>query len=323
MNIQRPMRFFTVICLVAILASCASFQPAEKELPPLRVEYTYWWGDFTILVAQELGLFEKYNVDVEPVYYDVFSEALPALATGAVDGGLFAPDDVLSTNDSSPVKVVAVYDDGGTNYVIGAPEIKSPADLKGKLVGVNIGTFGELFIARTLAEAGLTTRDVTLIDTAVENVPAQLGNTIDAGYAWDPFASDAISNGANLLYKSGSQNSITPDLIVFRSDVAGQRPDDIRAFLKAWFEAVEYRLTNPEEANQIIAREMGIAPEELSEDAQLFTSDVNKQLFSGEAMAGRIGPAEVLTENADFLIRLGTLSKKPILSEILDPSYLP
>lgn len=323
MYIKSAIKIATITCLVAILASCASFQPVEEKLPPLRVEYTYWWGDFTILVAQELGLFEKYNVQVEPVYFDVFSEALPALATGAVDGGLFALGDTLNTNDNSPIKIVAVYDDGGTNYVVGSPEILTPADLKGKKIGVTLGTIYELFVMETLKQGGLTTRDVTLINTEVEDVPENLGTTIDAGYAWDPFASDALAAGGTLLFKSSEINTINPDVIVFSADVVQQRPEDIRAFLKAWFEAVEYRKSNPDEANQIIAKALEVSIDEISEDSYIYTAQDNKSAITDQASSGSTKLDEAINANAEFLIRIGALSKIPAFDQLIDPSYIP
>lgn len=322
MKIRNMWLLTSLLCITALTAACAPAQSAEADLPPLRVEYTFWWGDYNLLVAQELGLFQKYGVEVEPVYFDVFSEALPALAASSIDGGLFAADDVINTNDKTPLKVVAVYDDGGYSYIVGAPEIQVPSDLKGKRIGVNLGTLGELFVMELLEQGGLTMRDVTLIDTSVEAVPTNLGITIDAGYVWDPYASDLLEDGSSLLLKSGGTQSITPDLIIFRASVVEERPDDIRAFLKAWFEAGEFRRTNPQEANEIIAKVMGISLEEISEDSYLYSAEENRILFSGTS-PDVIDLRNALEANTEFLVRIGSLSKIPNLDTLLDPTYLP
>ena len=323
MDIRKILKVSSVISLVAILASCTYFQPVEEKLPPLRVEYTNWWGDFTILVAQELGLFKKYGVDVEPVYFEVLSSALPELATGSVDGGLFSLDEALITDSKSALVLVALYDDGGYNYVVGSSEIKTPADLRGRKIGVNLGTIGELFVMRALIEGSLTTRDVVLIDTDAEDIPSAIGSEIDAGYAGDPYASEVLAAGGNLLYRSGGTNSITPNAIVFRKDVVQQRPDDIRAFLQAWFEAVDYRNANPEQANQLIASAMRVSVDEIAVNSTLFTAKDNGALFSDQPSAGQTNLKKALNTNAEFLIRIGALSKKPIQNELIDPGYLP
>ncbi len=208
MNIKKILLLLLALTLLLLLAACnnAAATPTP-ERPPLRVEYTRWWSDYTMLIAQELNLFEKHGVKVEPVFYEVFSEALAA--------------------------------------------------------------------------------------------------------------------GATVLLKSGGSTTLTPNVIVFRGDVVQQRPDDIRAYLKAWFEAVEYRRAHPKEANQIIAKALKITPEELSEDAQLFTAPDNTKLFSGQAQENSLNLAEVFKLNVDFLIRLGMLGAQPKLDELLDGAYLP
>lgn len=323
MIIRRCVNAMIATSLVAVLASCASTRLAQKELPPLRVEYGNRWGDFTILVAEKLGYFEKYNVKVEPVYFGVFSEALPALATGSIDGGLFSIGDAISINNSSPVKIVAIYDDGGTNYVVSSPEIVSAADLKGKKVGVPLGSIYELFVLETLREGGLTSRDVTIINTKVEDVPSSLGSTIDAGYAWDPFASEILASGGNLLFKSSDTNSINPDAIIFGDDVIQERPEDVRSFLHAWFDAVEYRKSNPEQANQIIAEALGVKIEEIREDTYIYTTKDNRFFTSSQEIYGVSRLGEAIKTNSEFLIKIGALSKQPKLDQLVDLSYIP
>lgn len=50
--------FFKLLGLLAIanlLTACTAGQStSDGQQEPLRVEYTLWWGDYTILVAQEL-----------------------------------------------------------------------------------------------------------------------------------------------------------------------------------------------------------------------------------------------------------------------------
>ncbi|HCK65586.1 MAG TPA: hypothetical protein DHW49_04925, partial [Anaerolineae bacterium] len=118
-------------------------------------------------------------------------------------------------------------------------------------------------------------------------------------------------------------STITPDVLVFRADVVQQRPDDIRAFLSAWFEAIEFRYSNPEEANQIIATALGISPSELSEDAYIFNAQENVALFSNESPADTVNLLEAFTTNANYLINNGSLGNQPNLIELLDASFLP
>ena len=124
-----------------------------------------------------------------------------------------------------------------------------PADLEGQRIGVLLGTSYELYINEVLKLGGLTKSDVTMVNLSPEEVVAALQNDqIDAGYTWEPVTTDAINNGYKVVYTSETVGSLfIPDGIVFRASVVEERPEDVRAFLKAWFEAVEYRKNKPEE----------------------------------------------------------------------------
>ena len=97
-------RIFSALLLVTLFLSACGTVPPKPERPPLVVEYSAWWGDYTLGVAQELGLFEKYGVKVEPVYYEIYSDSFPDMATGKIDAGLFAMGEALTVSDKTKLK---------------------------------------------------------------------------------------------------------------------------------------------------------------------------------------------------------------------------
>jgi NitT/TauT family transport system substrate-binding protein len=305
-----------------LVTACAANQTANIQKEPLRIEYTNWWGDYTLLVAQEKGLFEKYGISVEPVLYETYSDSYSDLAAGLLDGGLFVLGDAININDKSPLKVIAVYDDGGVDYLIGSSNIKTIADLKGKKIGVDISSAGELVVQQALKQGGLKVEEVILVDMAVEELSNHLGSTVDAGYSWDPYASEALANGANILYKGGGTNTIGPDVIVFNANTLEKRSEDIRSFLKAWFEAVDYRNANPQDANQIISAMTGLSMDQLTVDAQIYTLEENMVLLSDQSPQNMINLTSAFNANAEFLLDLGVLSKQPDKNQFIDSSFL-
>jgi len=324
MKTKLSLRLMCWMALSAILISCGTVSTREQDRPPLKVEFAFWWGDFTLLVAQEKGLFEKYGVNVEPVYYESFPEAPADLAAGKIDGGLFSIGDALIASEHTGVKVVAAYDDGGLNTIVAIPEIESIADLKGKRIGVKIGSPYELFVNEMLFTAGLQTSDVVLVNMSAEEVPDALPDKIQAGFVWEPYTSQLLDKGNRVLFSSTQISSLYPDLITFRSSVVEERPEDIRAFLKAWFEAVDYRIKNPEETRQIAAKYVGIPVDQILADDQLhlMTLAENQLLFQSAPEDGSRSIYDTAQISVDFLIRIGTLSKQPDLRTIFDPSCL-
>ena len=320
-----PLRIIAALWILTLLASC-SLSPEQDidEKEPLVVEFTAWWGDYTIIIAQEKGLFEKHGVKVEPVYYETFSLALPDLAAGQIDGGLFAIGDAINVARHADLRVVAVYDNGSFNTVVSVPEVGQIGDLAGKRVGVQVGTSYELLISEMLASAGLKMSDVILVNIDPEAVPSSLGKTIDAGFIYEPYTSVAVTGGNNLLLRSTEFIGLYPDVIVFRNSVVRERGEDIRAFLKAWFEAVEFRRQYPDEARQIIADYFNMTIEEISPDntLEIFGLEDNYEMFKSETNSNR-SIYRTARLNADFLIRMGVLSAQPDIETLLSPAYLP
>jgi NitT/TauT family transport system substrate-binding protein len=311
-----------LILLASILTACAGLQAAPSPKPPLRVEFTQWWGDYTLLVAKEKGFFEEYGVQVEPVYYDVLSNTYPDLASGQIDGALIAVGDVINVNHSTPMKVVAVQDDGGDDAVVVGPEINSVEDLKGKTIGTVVGSQYELTIVKMLQSANMGTGDVTIVSMNPEDTVSALANgQVQAADTWEPYLSKALSSGYRTIYPQ-EQLHLFPDLIVFQKSIVDERPDDVRAFLKAWFKAVEYRLQHEGEARDIAAKYLGISPEEVKPDNNLrmFTLDDNKLLFDIKKPNSVYSTSKI---TSDYLISSGAVAEEINLLELLDPAYLP
>jgi NitT/TauT family transport system substrate-binding protein len=134
-----------------------------------------------------------------------------------------------------------------------------------------------------------------------------------------------LDRGYSVLFSSEQISSLYPDLITFRASVVDERPDDVRAFLAAWFEAAEYRKEHVQETQEIVAKYLGVSPEEIQPDDQLhiMSLDDNELLYLETPEDGTRSIHDTAQISADFLIGIGTLSTQPDLKFIFDPSYLP
>ena len=317
-------RIVAFAALVGILASCSSFQPAVDTAAPLRVAYASRWGDYTMIVAEEGGFFTRYGVDVEPVYYATSFDSLADLAASHLDGGLMAIGDTVNVESHTGIKVVAVSDDGGFSTIVSTSGITIVSELKGRRIGVELGTSQELVVTQMLAAAGVQTSDVTLYNLHPEDVPSALGARVDAAFTWEPFASQAVARGNRVLYSSREGAGLSPTVIAFRQSVVEARPDEIRSFLKAWFAATEFRKQNPDETRQMIANHYGLRTQELRIDPnmQLLGRDQNYPYFLQTNAANTLSLFTITRLNAEFLMRIGVLPDMPDLTAMLDSSYL-
>ncbi len=323
MKRKRLLIIILIFCAILSLSSCAESQQSESSQKPLLVEFTYWWGDYTLLVAQEKGFFEKYGVLVQPVYYPIFSDSFPDLAAGQIDAALIAVGDVMNIERHTNMKVVGISDDGSFMPIVARPEYTSINLLKGKTIGVLVGTQYEVLVSEMLASVNMNLGDVFLTELDPANsIAALASNQVQAVFVWEPFTSQALENGNRIIYPTDRTERLFPDTIAFRESVVKQRPDDIKNFLKAWYEAVDYRLLHPQETSEIAAKYLGVTSAETGADPDLkvMTLADNVALFQNRS-AGSIYDTAQRTGN--YLLLSGGLVTLPDFAAMLDSTFLP
>ena len=323
MSKTRAARGLLDALLVFFLAACG---PAEvaPSIPPLKVAWTFREGDYTLLVAQQMGFFDEHNVEVEPVLYDSTARSIPDLAGAEIDASLLSMGELILGSSVADLKGVMVYDSGPVYSVVASPDIASIAQLRDRRLGVNLHSSSGMFVAYMLERAMLTSRQVILVEMSPEEVVQNIPEEVDAGLVWEPFTTQALQQGNELLFRSDVYSALVPGLIVFRTAIVEQYPDKIRAFLLAWNDAVEYRLIHPQEAQDLISQATGLPGSQLgiTGDDRLYTIQENIGLFAEEAGTDPSSIYYVAQFNLAYIISLGDITNPPDLQDILDPSYL-
>lgn len=319
-------RFLLLVLLLALTLTSpgCSLAPAAPR-PPLRVEWTWWPGDWILLVAKDQGIFEKHGIQVEPVLYEVFDDAIPDMAAEKIDAGFFVVGDLIPIYSNDNLRAIFITDiSDGADQVVASPDIQTPADLRGKRIGMAFGTFGELFVQQMLKDYGIQPAEVKFVDINAEAVPDAIPSLIDAGHTWEPATSQALQKGQRIIFTSAETPGLIPDLLVMRTSVLRDRPDDVRAFLAAWLEAVEFTKTHPEEAIASIAKLSGMAPEEISfEGVRLYTLEDNLAAFAQNPGSDTTSIYYTSHLYVESLVESGILTVRPDINQMLDPSFLP
>lgn len=320
-------KFFRIIALLVITVllatACSSGNTTVKQKTPLRVGWSLWPGYYPMAIAVEKGLFKKYGVDVEPVFYNVYGEQAPDLASGMIDGALIIFSDVLFDSISNQTNIVMVVDNStGADQLVAASSIKNPQDLRGKRIGVQPSAVGGTLLVRAMLEKnGIPLSSVTFVEVSPENVPSAIPGTIDVGYTYEPFVSQARANGDTILFTSADTPGLIVDVLAFRRDITQNRPEDVKAFIQAWLEAVQYWKDNPQEGNAIIARATNQNISDISaEGLTLFGLAENQKAFT----EGNDITSLYFTTQTDlkFLVENGFITKPIDANVLLNTSFL-
>ena len=152
-------------------------------------------------IAQEAGLFKKYDLDFRLVYIPSSPIATAATLNGDAEIGVTGAVGNVRAFVQGFTDLVFV---GGiknilTHSVLGKAEIKRPEDLRGKKVAV--GRFGgntHYFVIQVMRRIGMdASKDIQMIQTGggPESLAALLGGSVDAAGLVAPGDSAAVARG--------------------------------------------------------------------------------------------------------------------------------
>ncbi len=318
-TIRRTLRLPPLLLLL-LAAACGEPVVSKK----LTLSFNPWPGFYPVVIAQAKGFFADHGVAVELVRIAETESHLAEIAAGRFDGALLTIGSavVAAGGNADFWVIMAVDQSAGADAVVARLDARPPADLRGRRIGTMRGGFGELFVLAMLEQAGLTTDEVSLVNTTGVAVPGELAaGRIAAGHTWEPYVSRAVDDGAEVLFTSLESPGLIQDVLIFQQRTLRDRPDAVRGFVDAWFEAVNFWLANPEEGAMIIARALNITAEECSwEGIELFNRADNLAAFGPDGSSGTLH--DVARRYADFYVRAGNMSTKVDVAALLEPAFL-
>jgi hypothetical protein len=92
----------------------------------------------------------------------------------------------------------------------------------------------------------------------------------------------------------------------------------------AWNDAVNYRISHPQESAVIISKATGLPTSDLNltSNITIYTIDNNTQLFANNPGTDASSIYFIAEFNRDYLITIGYITNPPDINNMLDPSFL-
>lgn len=269
--------FLFILAFLTMLSSSASAQQNQ-----LRVGYQTGEVNVLLTYAAKAGLFEKQKLDVKLIPFPAGPAMLPALASKEIDLAWMGEfPSVTGYSNGMPIEILSMERLDYTNIrVVGNPAagIKSVADLKGKKVGVSVGSSSHYHLVQALTQAGLKQSDVTIVNLSPANMPpAYIAGQIDAAVTWEPSVGVMEKAGAHTIATTRSLGMITGGVWVGQKDLSRKNAEVLQAFLRAWRQAQRDYVANPKAVRQYEAKRIGQTPEEF--DALIARQSVSNPSF--------------------------------------------
>jgi NitT/TauT family transport system substrate-binding protein len=219
-------------------------------------------------VAEEKGFFRKYGIDTEVI----------VTGQGGTAGiGALLANDIQIVSSAGDVLVAAALRGGDTVMVAGVvnkglqrivakPEFKTPADLKGKRIGVTrIGAVSHSVLLMMLPRWKMTVSDVQVmqIGSSPNALAALDKGGLEAAVLTIPYMFVAEDRGYRVVADMGDTDLyyLHTMMATTRSYVKGNR-DKVSRFLKGYLEGLAFVKQNKRDAIDVVRKKLRLGAEQ-------------------------------------------------------------
>jgi NitT/TauT family transport system substrate-binding protein len=218
--------------------------PTIGHSQPVRMSYGGTSGyNVPFWVAQEAGLFKKHGLPAELVLITGAVQGMQAMLANEVhfvNGNGSAP--INATLQGADTVIIATsYDLLPYSFVV-HKDIRSPSDLRGKIVAISrLGGSTELAARVALERLGVDPKEVTLIQAGsdAQRIPAVLSGKIAGTVIAPPGLFAAVARGLKVLVDLTDLGIKYPTSIMYVTRLTlTQNREAVRKFLMAFMEAL-------------------------------------------------------------------------------------
>lgn len=266
-SLNKVLFVVAVIVLIAITTSCQQAATATRDV---RIGFNTWVGFGPLYIAQEKGFFLERGLNVDLQRIEGTGDRRAAMIAGRLEGMASTLDDlIISAAQGVEAKMVLGLDESaGADGILTSEDITDVSQFKGKSIAVQPGFVNHFFLLYILDDNGLTSKDVEIRPMEPDKASAAfVARDVDIAVTWEPHLSQVRENrpdGKTFLTTSDYPGLIV-DILVFRNDFIEENPEAVAAFVDAWYEALDFIETNPDEAHEIIGRAMDLDAAEVSD----------------------------------------------------------
>lgn len=300
----------------------------EKQ-QPIKLGVSDWPGWVAWYIGQEKGFFKEANLNVELVWFNVYTDSINALATGQLDANSQTLGDTLPLIDKGiNLRIILVNDNSAGNDALVVREgIDNVSSLRGKKVAVELGAVDHFFLLYVLESHGMSEKDINLINMSTQDAAvAMIEGRVDAAALWEPWVTKVVSSKkGKILISSRETPGLIPDLLVVRAESLNKRREEYQELVTVWFKIVDFIKNNPEEAASIMANILNIEKDEvlnMMNGVKFFGKEENLLAMSKDKKAKQISLYESGNLINKYLLRFGIISKSVDINQIIDDSIV-
>lgn len=211
-------------------------------------------------VAREAGLFKKYNLDFDLVFIASSPSVTAAMLGGDAEISLGGGEGPIRAyvQGANDFVFIAGFKNVLTHSIVGPPQIKGPADLKGKKIGINrVGSNPHYFAVQALRRSGIDPAEVKFIQSggSPETLVALLSGGLDAASLNPPADTQAVAKGMHyVIYGPELRLPYAATVFVTRRSIIAKRQPVLGQFMRAMAEAGKIIHTDKEFTYKVLGK---------------------------------------------------------------------
>ena len=261
---------------ILVLLSGSAARSAEQ----IRVGYGSLSTSYApIWVAGEAQLFQKNGITAEVLYLESALVRTALIAGDIAMGGMSGTTMAAPRLQGADPIIIASFLNSLQYRLVVRPEIKTPAQLKGKRVGVaGFGLGAHRGAQIMLAKLGLNPdNDVVMLQIGGDptRLSALLSGTIDASVFNPPLYKRAVEAGMRVLANIEEMGfPVQASALVTTEQFVRKSPDLMRRAMKSIVESIHLIKSNPELTKRAIRKYMRFKDDRDTDEAYQIMRDV-------------------------------------------------
>jgi NitT/TauT family transport system substrate-binding protein len=256
---------FIVAFAVLAVAQLASVCRAQEKLEKIYVGVAGMSGALAhAFIPKDSGLYEKYGLDVELIFFQGGTQGLQALLAGGIQFTISSGSETIAARVAgSDVTIIAGYMNTLPYSIVAAKGINRLEELKGMKAAISrFGTTSDLAVRYAFELKGMTPgKDITLVQLGDQTTrfAALTSGTVQATVISPPFDLTAKKMGYQVLADMADLGlPYQQEAVVTTERLLTERPDTARKFLKAFIAGIHLWMTDQKKTEEILAKRLKI-----------------------------------------------------------------
>jgi NitT/TauT family transport system substrate-binding protein len=323
--------------LMAGLAALAFGAGVSVAQTPIKfsLDWKFEGPSAPFLLAVDNGYFKAEGLDVtiDPAAGSL--EPITRVASGAYDMGFGDINALIRQHDQNggaAAKAVFMVYNKPPFAIIGRKSrgVASPKDLEGRKLGAPAADGAYAQWPVFVQAAGIDATQVTIVNVGVPiREPMLASGEVDAitGYAFSSYVSlkdrGVPADDITVLMMADYGVALYGNAIVVNSKFAAEKPEAVKAFLRAFLAGLKDAIRNPQAAIDAVIKRNSMAKKEV--ELERLQGAIKGNIITPEVRENGLGAVDLarLEEAIDQIALARKLKTRPKPADVFDSAFLP